>query len=70
MQLEIYCVIKEETFECDPSSYSSQHDARGLYLTKTCKRCHKAKLNKYRPEVLTNPNYQADEPIDGDDFPW
>jgi hypothetical protein len=39
------------------------HDARGIFLTFTCDDCHKRKMAGFRPEVLTNPNYWADEPI-------
>lgn len=43
-----------------------QYDARGIELCRTCPKCHDAKMARYRPEVLTNPNYHADEAIDGD----
>lgn len=42
------------------------NDARGIPLARVCDKCEDAKLAKYRPEVLTNPDYWADEPIDGD----
>lgn len=42
------------------------HDARGIPLRRVCEKCvHKLK-NEYRPEVLTNPNYEADEQIEPD----
>lgn len=44
-----------------------QYDARGIELCRTCPKCHQRKLAKYRPEVLTNPNYEADEPIEEDE---
>jgi hypothetical protein len=28
--------------------------------------CHKRKMAGYRPDVLTDPNYWSDEPIDAD----
>lgn len=43
-----------------------QYDARGIALCRTCAKCHGAKMAKYRPEVLTNPNYHTDEPIEED----
>lgn len=43
-----------------------QHDARGIPLCRTCEACHDRKMAGYRPEVLTNPNYHADEPIEED----
>jgi hypothetical protein len=39
-------------------------DARGIELARVCEDCEKEKLSKYRPDVLTNPNYWADEPIE------
>lgn len=39
-------------------------DARGIELARVCEKCEKFKLKGFRPEVLTNPNYQADEPIE------
>ena len=46
----------------------AEHDARGIYLTKVCDKCRKHKLAKYRPAVLTNPGYHADEPIEPEDY--
>jgi len=43
-----------------------QHDARGIPLCRTCHKCHNAKMKTYRPDVLNDPNYWADEAIDGD----
>jgi len=43
-----------------------QHDARGIELCRTCAKCHKEKMARYRPDVLTDPNYPADEPIEED----
>ena len=41
-----------------------QYDARGIELCRTCPTCHQRQMGRYRPEVLTDPNYEADEPID------
>lgn len=43
-----------------------QHDARGIFLAFTCSACHREKMARYRPEVLQDPAYEADEPIDED----
>ena len=43
-----------------------KYDARGIPLAKICKVCAAWKLAKYRPEVLSNANYYADERIDSD----
>ena len=45
---------------------SPQHDARGIFLTYTCDDCHNEKMRRYRPDVLRNPVYETDEPIDED----
>jgi hypothetical protein len=42
----------------------ARYDARGIFLTYACWKCRKQKLAKFRPEVLTDPNYEASEPID------
>jgi hypothetical protein len=41
-----------------------EHDARGIELCRVCEQCKEAKLARYRPEVLTDPGYEANEPID------
>lgn len=41
-----------------------QYDARGIELCRTCPQCHQRKMGGYRKEVLTNPNYHCDEPIE------
>lgn len=43
-------------------------DARGIPLARVCDKCRKQKLSGYRPEVLTNPNYECDEPIEPEDY--
>lgn len=44
-----------------------EHDARGIPLARVCDSCRKATLSRYRPEVLSNPNYETDEPIEEQD---
>lgn len=39
-------------------------DARGIPLSRVCADCKETKLSKFKPEVLTNPQYQTDEPIE------
>lgn len=46
---------------------SWQYDARGIPLCRTCDKCHDDKMGQYRSEVLTNPNYYSDEPIEPDE---
>ena len=48
-----------------------EYDARGIELCRVCDKCRKAKLARYRPEVLTDSQYEADdlgddEPLDPD----
>lgn len=43
-----------------------ESDARGIPLGRMCNGCREKKLKEFRPEVLTNPNYSHDEPIDED----
>jgi len=43
-----------------------ERDARGIPLCRVCEGCRDEKLSHYRPEVLTDSFYDADEPIDGD----
>jgi len=50
---------------CGSGKKSSwESDARGIPLGRVCLECIDKKLSKYRPEVLTNSNYCADEPIE------
>lgn len=41
-----------------------ENDARGIPLAKVCEKCVDQVLSQYRPDVLTNSNYWADEAID------
>lgn len=43
-----------------------QYDARGIELCRTCDACHEHRMSRWRPDVLTDPNYPAIEEIDGD----
>ena len=44
----------------------AKYDARGIFLTYACEDCAEEKLSRYRPEVLTDSNYEHDEPIEED----
>ena len=60
-------MIKTSSCECGSKKLSDwAYDARGIPLCKVCPDCREKKLARYRPECLTDPNYAADEPIDGD----
>ena len=41
-----------------------ESDARGIPLCRVCPDCKSERMVKYRPDVLTDPNYWADEPIE------
>jgi hypothetical protein len=63
----MYTPTKARPCPCGSGKLSYwQRDARGIPLCRTCQSCHKAKMKTYRPEVLTNPNYYADEQIEED----
>lgn len=54
---------------CGSGLYSWwENDARGIPLARVCDRCKEAKLAGYRPEVLTDSNYWADEPIEPEEY--
>jgi hypothetical protein len=44
-----------------------QYDARGIPLCRTCDKCNEEKMSQYRPEVLTDSNYECDEQIEPDE---
>jgi len=46
----------------------SNVDARGIFLCYTCDKCHAEKMRGYRSEVLTNPQYKAQDLGDDDDW--
>jgi len=41
-----------------------EHDARNIPIGYMCSHCRQEKLEKYRPDVLHNPNYIVPEPIE------
>ncbi|UGY13787.1 hypothetical protein HAP48_0035225 [Bradyrhizobium septentrionale] len=43
-----------------------QYDARGIELCRTCRRCHRERMAGFRQDVLTDPDYWHDEPIEED----
>ena len=44
-----------------------EYDARGIPLCKACPKCKSEKLKGYRQDVLHDPDYEADEPIEPED---
>lgn len=45
---------------------TAEYDARGIFLGYACASCRTKKLSGYRKDVLADPNYWHDEPIDSD----
>jgi len=43
-----------------------ERDARGIPLGFMCDKCEAEKKSHYRPDVLTDPGYWHDEPLDED----
>lgn len=61
-------VINENDL-CDCGSGKQKqalNDARSIFCCYVCEDCEQEKSSRYRPEVLTDSNYYADEPIDED----
>ena len=44
----------------------SLYDARGIFCCYVCDECKVRKTASYRIEVLEDPNYDHDEPLDDD----
>jgi hypothetical protein len=44
------------------------YDARGIYVAKVCDYCEKEVKSKYRPEIFDDGGYEADEPIEPEDY--
>ena len=43
------------------------YDARGIPCGHVCDDCEEEKASKFRPEVMSDPDYYADEPIEPED---
>jgi hypothetical protein len=42
------------------------YDAKGVEIARVCDRCRDRVLDAYRREVLVDPGYELDEPLDDD----
>lgn len=59
--------MSDRSCPCGSGQYSWwEHDARGIPLARVCDKCRDEKLSRYRPEVLTDSNYECCEEIDDD----
>ena len=55
--------------ECIRDESWPEYDARGIYLTRVCGKCRKAKLATYRPMILTGYDQSdIDEPIEPEEY--
>ena len=41
-------------------------DARGIFVTFVCEKCEAKIKEGYRPDIFTDSNYWADEPVEED----
>lgn len=56
----------QEPHICDRGARWPLHDARGIFCCYCCDTCEDEKRSRYRLDVLQDPNYEADEAIEGD----
>lgn len=64
----MYAGQSERTCPCgsgEPSRWVN--DARGIPLGRVCRKCSSQKLSRFRREVLTDANYECDEPVEDDE---
>ena len=50
-----------------PAFMSELYDARGIYCGSACEECMPDLTLEFRPEVLSDPNYECDEPVEEDE---
>ena len=61
-------MVSERKCKCGSGLLSRwMFDARGIELERACDQCWPEEQKKYRQEVLTDPNYEAEEDIEPDD---
>jgi hypothetical protein len=59
--------IKPRACSCGSGNDSHWvYDARGIEVARVCPACREEKLSGYRPDIFTDRQYWADEPIEGD----
>jgi len=62
--MEYFKVPKLSTCPCGSGHIPHWlYDARGIPLARVCDTCEAEKLAKYRPDVLTDPDYWHDEEL-------
>jgi len=50
---------------CSRGSRWELRDARGIFCCYVCDTCEDEKRSRYRADVLSDPGYWADEPVEG-----
>lgn len=54
---------------CEHKSGSyALYDARGIYCGQVCRRCEPERRRQFRAEVFTDPNYEASEDIEPEEY--
>jgi hypothetical protein len=64
-------IVNEQSHKCNCGSGLDSKwklDARGIPLAKVCPKCEKDKLKGFRRDVLLDPNYKTNEPIEPDEM--
>ena len=57
--------MKLRHHQCQRDESWIEYDAQGIFLERVCDKCVKAKLAKYRPEILSGYDHSdVDEPIE------
>ena len=60
-------VLDLSQHECERSKSWPEYDGAGIYLCRVCEKCWKAKLARFRPEILRSYGQaDVDEPIESD----
>lgn len=54
--------------ECVRDDIEERTDARGIYITKCCEKCWREVRKGYRSDVLNDPGYECDEPIEPEEY--
>jgi hypothetical protein len=64
-----YCILSNKACSCGSGKpKEALYDARGIFCCYYCEDCEKEKRSRYRADVLEDPDYIADEPIEPEDY--
>lgn len=60
--------MKLERHQCVREDSWPEYDGQGIYLCRVCSKCEKAKLRRYRPEILRHyTQADVDEQIEAEE---